>query len=453
MTDAARGPLADMTSASPVPGQVGVRDAPAAVKRRRVRSIVSGSVVNLIEWYDWYVYSAFSLYFAAAFFPRGSQTAQLLNTAAVFAVGFLMRPVGGWLMGQYADRFGRRAALVLSVLLMCFGSLMIAVTPGFATIGIAAPVLLVAARMIQGVSLGGEYAANATYLSEMATASNRGYYGSFQYVTLIMGQLLAMSVLVVLQGVLSESQLQAWGWRIPFAIGGLCAAATFYLQRNIDETTSFSAAAATKKRGSMRALLAQPGAVLTVIGLTIGGTVAYYTFTTYMQKFLVNTAGWSRADATLISAATLFVYMLLQPVCGALSDRVGRRPMLIAFGIAGTIMAVPFLSILSRTTTDFATAFCIVLASLAVISTYTAISGVVKAEMFPTEIRALGVGFPYAVAVSLFGGTVEYIALSLKAAGHEPWFYWYVAASMAISLIVFIRMPDTKRHSRIVEEG
>jgi MFS transporter, MHS family, alpha-ketoglutarate permease len=431
--------------------QVDVQARSVVAQPRRFRSIIGGSLGNLVEWFDWYVYSAFSLYFAAAFFPKGSQTAQLLNASAVFAVGFLMRPVGGWLLGWYADRYGRKAALVGSVLMMCFGSLVIAVTPSYAAIGVTAPILLVGARLLQGLSLGGEYAANATYISEMATASRRGYYASFQYVTLIMGQLLAMAVLVVLQQILSESQLQGWGWRIPFAIGGLCAAATYYLRREIDETTSFTAATTTRRRGSMRGLLAHPRAVLTVVGLTMGGTIAYYTFTTYMQKFLVNTAGWTRADATLMSAATLFIYMLLQPVFGALSDRLGRRALLLAFGAFGTVMTVPFMTTLSRTT-DFATAFVILVAALVVISSYTSISGVVKAEMFPTEIRALGVGFPYAIAVSLFGGTVEYIALSLKSAGHESWFYWYVTICIGVSFMVYVSMPDTKRHSKIRDE-
>src|SRR5579863_4630017 len=182
----------------------------------QIRSIVGGSIGNLIEWYDWLVYSSFSLYFAKAFFPKGSQTAQLLNTAAVFAVGYFMRPIGGILMGTYADRKGRKAALTLSVLLMCLGSLFIAVTPGYSTIGFAAPVVLVAARLMQGISVGGEYGASATYLSEMAPAARRGFFSSFQYVTLQGGQLLATLVLVLLQQVfLSSAQLDAWGWRIP----------------------------------------------------------------------------------------------------------------------------------------------------------------------------------------------------------------------------------------------
>ncbi|MEO8493072.1 MFS transporter, partial [Pseudomonas sp.] len=206
----------------------------------RIKSIFSGSVGNMVEWYDWYVYAAFSLYFAKAFFPKGDTTAQLLNTAAIFAVGFLMRPIGGWLMGLYADRKGRKAALMASVLLMCFGSLIIALTPGYETIGVGAPILLVFARLLQGLSVGGEYGTSATYLSEMATKERRGFFSSFQYVTLISGQLIALGVLIVLQQTLTTEQLYDWGWRIPFVIGALCAIVALYLRRGMEETESFT---------------------------------------------------------------------------------------------------------------------------------------------------------------------------------------------------------------------
>ncbi|MEO8010753.1 MAG: MFS transporter, partial [Dokdonella sp.] len=248
---------------------------------RRLKSIFSGSVGNLVEWYDWYVYAAFSLYFAKAFFPQGDQTAQLLNTAAIFAIGFLMRPLGGWWMGIYADRHGRKAALMASVMLMCAGSLMIALTPGHAQIGIAAPILLIVARLIQGLSVGGEYGTSATYLSEMATREHRGFWSSFQYVTLILGQLLALAVLILLQQVfLTQQQLEDWGWRIPFAIGALCAVSALYLRRNMAETESFvKSQAKPVKTSALRTLMQYPRAVFTVVGLTMGGTLAFYTYT------------------------------------------------------------------------------------------------------------------------------------------------------------------------------
>ena len=415
----------------------------AIADRERLRSIFGGSVGNLVEWYDWYVYSAFALYFAKSFFPPASQTVQLLDAAAVFAVGFLMRPVGGWLMGRFADRHGRRAALTASVFLMCGGSLMVALTPGYAAIGFAAPVLLVVARLLQGLSVGGEYGASATYLSEMAGPGRRGFWSSFQYVTLIMGQLLALGVLLSLQGTMSTASLERWGWRIPFVIGALCAAVALWMRRRLEETTSFRAQHGAR-RGSLRELLAHPRAVATVVGLTAGGTVAFYTFTTYAQKFLVNTTGWSKADATRISALTLSGFMLVQPLVGGLSDRVGRRPVLIAFGVLGTLGTVPLLTALEHAH-SMSSALLLLGAALLAVSGYTAINAVVKAELFPTEIRALGVGLPYAIAVSIFGGTAEYLALRAKSIGHERWYYWYVTLCIAGSLLVYATMGETSR--------
>lgn len=417
--------------------------------RQRLRAIFGGSVGNLIEWYDWYTYAAFAIYFAPSFFPKGDSTVQLLNTAAVFAFGFLMRPIGGWVLGRYADRHGRKAALTLSVLLMCLGSLIIAITPTYQTIGIAAPALLLLARLLQGFSVGGEYGTSATYMSEIATKGRRGFYSGILYVTLIMGQLLALGVLMVLQFfVLDAHQLESWGWRIPFAIGAAAALAALYLRRNLVETDAFKKKSAAAEAGQLTALLRHPREVLIVIGLTMGGTLFFYTFTTYMQKFLVNTVGLSKGESTLVSTANLFIFMLLQPLMGALSDRYGRRPMLILFGVLALFGTVPLLSALSQAH-DAWTAFFLIFIALAISSLYSSISAVVKAELFPVEIRALGVGLPYAITVSLFGGTAEMIALAFKNIGREELFYWYVTACVFCSLLVYIFMRDPQRESRI----
>jgi MHS family alpha-ketoglutarate permease-like MFS transporter len=416
----------------------------------RLRSIFGGSLGNLVEWYDWYAYSSATLYFSAAFFPKANPLVQLLNTSGIFAIGFLMRPLGGWLMGVYADRKGRKGALTLSVMLMSAGSLLIAIVPGYNTIGIAAPLILLLARIIQGVSVGGEYGTSATYLSEMATKRHRGFYSSFQYVTLIMGQLIALGVLVLLQHVfLSSQQLHQWGWRIPFFIGAILAVTVMYLRRGLTESIKLDKEEPSlATRGTFKALLKHPKAVFTVIGLTTGGTVAFYTFTTYMQKFLVTTSKFSKDDATVISSLTLLVFMLLQPVFGILSDKVGRKPLLIGFGILGTLTTVPIMTALGDTG-DFWTAFALIMAALIIVSGYTSINAVVKAELFPVNVRALGVGFPYAIAVSLFGGTAEYIALAFKEDHHQEWFYWYVTACILLSLVLYITMGDTKKYSKI----
>ncbi len=425
----------------------------AHASRHRVRNIIGGSAGNLVEWYDWYVYSAFTLYFAPVFFPKGDSTAQLLNAAAIFAVGFVMRPIGAWIMGIYADRYGRKSGLTLSVTLMCAGSLMIALTPGHAAIGNLAPAMLVIARMLQGLSVGGEYGASATYLSEMAGRHRRGFYSSFQYVTLIAGQLLALCVLLILQVALPEAELKSWGWRVPFAIGAALALFVFYLRRRLAETESFTNAkdSAAPRSSSVSLFRHHPKEALLVMALTAGGTLAFYAYTTYMQKFLVNTSGFSAETATRITAAALFLFMLLQPAVGALSDRIGRKPVMIGFGVGGILFTYPIFRTLEGVQDPF-TAFALVFAALIVVSGYTAINAVVKAELFPAHIRALGVALPYAIANTLFGGTAEYVALWLKTHGMESMFYWYVTALIGVSLIVYARMRDTKGTSLILED-
>lgn len=424
----------------------------AGEMRGRIKSILGGSAGNLVEWYDWYAYAAFTLYFAPHFFPKGDQTTQLLNTAAVFAVGFLMRPIGGWLMGVYADRYGRKAGLTLSVSMMCAGSLLIAVTPGYETIGWLAPALLVFARLVQGLSIGGEYGASATYLSEMAGRKRRGFFSSFQYVTLISGQLIALGVLLILQAMMSEADLESWGWRIPFFIGGALAVIVFWLRRGLAETQSFHNARAQGRRTGVLALLREhPGEFALVMALTAGGTLAFYAYSIYLQKFLVNTSGFDRETASQVNAAALFVFMCLQPLAGALSDRIGRKPLMIGFGVLGVLFTWPIFTTLENVTSP-AAAFALMLGALVIVTGYTSINAVVKAELFPAHVRTLGVALPYALANALFGGTAEYVALWFKGAGFERGFYLYVTAMIGVSLIVYLRMRDTRTHSAILED-
>jgi MFS transporter, MHS family, alpha-ketoglutarate permease len=419
--------------------------------RRRLKAIFVGSVGNLVEWYDFYAYAAFALYFAGAFFPGSDPVVQQLNAAVLFAIGFIVRPIGGWLFGHLADHHGRRNALMISVLLMCFGSLMIAATPTYAAIGVAAPALLGLARLIQGLSLGGEYGTSATYLTEVADEKHRGFYSSFQYVTLIGGQLCAILVLLLLQQVfLTAEQLRAWGWRIPFVVGALLAVTALLMRRNLHETDDFVAAKKTvaRRESSVRALARYPREVLIVVGLTMGGTTAFYTYTTYMQKFLKLSVGLNDTQTTLVTASSLVFALILQPIYGALSDRIGRKPLLIWFGVTGTIGTIPLLFALQSTKSAFV-AFALIATAWLIVAGYTSINAVVKAELFPTKVRATGVGLPYAVTVSIFGGTAESIALWFKSIGHETWFYYYLTAVIATSLFVYASMRDTRHTSAI----
>ncbi|MBN9232432.1 MULTISPECIES: MFS transporter [Phyllobacteriaceae] len=421
--------------------------------RRRIKAIFIGSIGNLVEWYDFYAYTAFALYFAPAFFPSEDPVVQQLNAATLFAAGFIVRPVGGWFFGHLADRYGRRLSLTISVLMMCFGSLIIAFTPTYATIGFAAPVLLALARVIEGLSLGGEYGASATYLSEVADPNHRGFYSSFQYVTLIGGQLCAILVLLLLQNVfLTHEQLVAWGWRIPFVIGALLAIVSAIMRRQLHETEAFVATTAAQKReGALRGLVKYPREVAIVVGLTAGGTAAFYTFTTYMQTFVKQTVGLADLTTTYVIAGSLIFASILQPIYGLISDRIGRKPLLVFFGVAGTLLTVPILTLLASTKSPFV-AFLLICSAWIFTAGYTSINAVVKAELFPTAVRATGVGVPYALTVSIFGGTAPVIALWFKQHGHEQWFYYYLAGVIFVSLLVYVSMRDTK-HASAMDEG
>ena len=412
----------------------------ASERRSRIFSIVGASSGNLVEWFDFYVYAFCAIYFAASFFPSDDPTVQLLNTAGVFAAGFLMRPIGGWFFGRLADRHGRKHSMVLSVTLMCVGSLTIACLPTYDSIGAWAPALLLAARLLQGLSVGGEYGTTATYMSEVAIAGQRGFFASFQYVTLIGGQLLAVLLVVVLQQFLSDEQMRAWGWRIPFVVGAMAAVVSLLLRRSLKETHQADSAP-KEHTGSLKGLFGGHSlAFITVLGYTAGGSLIFYTFTTYMQKYLVNTAGMDKQVASYVMTAALFVFMCMQPLFGALSDRIGRRASMMLFGALGTLCTVPLSIALGQVNSPFA-AFALITVALVIVSFYTSISGLVKAEMFPPHVRALGVGLSYALANAVFGGTAEYAALGLKSLGLESTFYWYVTAMMAIAFLFSLRLP------------
>lgn len=434
-----------MSAVTPVPEGPSASASPphhytAEEKRHRVFSIMAASSGNLVEWFDFYVYAFSALYFASAFFPKSDPTVQLLNTAGVFAAGFLMRPIGGWLFGRIADKIGRKTSMLISVTMMCGGSLVIAFLPTYAQIGAWAPFLLLVCRLFQGLSVGGEYGTTATYMSEVALRGQRGFFSSFQYVTLIGGQLLAVLVIVVLEQLLTEAELKAWGWRIPFVVGAVAAVVALLLRRTLHETQS-AEAKANKEAGTIAGLFKHhTPAFLTVLGYTAGGSLIFYTFTTYMQKYLVNTVHLPIKTASYVMTGALFVYMCMQPVFGALSDRIGRRNNMLLFGGLGALATVPILTALQHTTNPVV-AFVLIIAALAIVSFYTSISGIVKAEMFPPEVRALGVGLAYAVANAIFGGSAEYVALGLKSLGHESAFFWYVSAMMVIAFLVSLRLP------------
>ncbi|MFD5529663.1 MULTISPECIES: MFS transporter [Streptomyces] len=442
-----------MSPSAVAPGsQPGPAPAPPSVdeRKRRRLALVGGSLGNLVEWYDWFVYASFAIYFADSFFPGDNPTTQLMNTAGIFAVGFLMRPVGGWILGRAADRHGRKSALTLTVTMMSVAALLIAVAPTYGQAGYFGALVLLLARLLQGMSIGGEYAASATYLTEASARNRRGLGSSFQYVSMTCGQLLGLGILITMQHTLTTAQLESWGWRIPFVLGALFAVVVFWLRRRLQETDAFQEEAASGEdahddstRGTLKALWQYRRQAGLVMALTLGGTVAYYTYTTYLTKYLVGSAGMPKTTATLVSFTALTLFAVLQPFAGMLSDRIGRRPLLITFAVGCTVGTYPIMTALGSAS-SYWSALGLSLLALVIITGYTSINAAVKAELFPTRVRALGVALPYAIANALFGGTAEYVALWFKNSGHETMFFWYVSGCALISLVTYVLMPDTR---------
>ncbi|MCB5906347.1 MFS transporter [Streptomyces pinistramenti] len=425
------GPLAEA-------GPPGARRPPSPL-----RQLAAASVGNAVEWYDWYAYSFLAVYFAGQVFPEdaGNPLVPLLSSFAVFAVGFFMRPIGGLLMGSVADRRGRRAALTVTILLMGAGSLLVAATPTYATAGVLAPVVLVIARLVQGLSVGGEFAASTTFLVESAGPGRRGLFSSFQYVSTTIGQLLASGTAALLAAQLTEEQMGAWGWRVAFLGGALLSLLGLWIRRGAQETHSAAQQDAARP-GLFEGLRRYPRQSLLICGITAGGTLAYYTWTTYLPTYAQVNAGFDKGDALTVGTISLVFFALLQPLGGMLSDRIGRKPLLLGFALGFAVLAVPLLHLVSDT---FVSLLLVQCAGMVLLTGYTAVAAAVNAEVFPARVRAAGIGFPYSLTVALFGGTAPYVGTWFKSAGHADLFPWYVAVLCLVSFCVYLTLPETAR--------
>jgi len=426
----------------------------AEQNRRAVLNTLKGSSGNLVEWYDVYIYTVFASYFEKQFFAA-EDTNSTIYIYAIFAVTFLMRPVGSWFFGRYADRYGRRAALVFSVSLMAGCSFVIAITPTRASIGVFAVGILILCRLVQGFATGGEYGTSATYMSEAATRERRGFFSSFQYVTLIGGHVLAQFTLLLLFSFFTEDQIRDFGWRIPFVIGGLGALVVLWLRRTMDESLSteqLSEARSGKEAGSLRTLFVEYWRPLLLCFLiTMGGTIAFYTYSVNAPAVIKDTYKDAALTATWINLISLIFLMLLQPLGGLLSDRIGRKPLLVGFGIGGVIWTYVLITFLPLTRNPLLS-FLLVAVGYVILTGYTSINALVKAELFPFHIRALGVGLGYALANSLFGGTSPLIYQVAKAQNQVPLFIGYVTVCIAISLAVYVFVLKNKAETPLDRE-
>ncbi|WP_029110970.1 MFS transporter [Mycobacterium sp. URHD0025] len=427
-----------------------------AETRRAIWNTIRGSSGNLVEWYDVYVYTVFATYFEAQFFDKADKNATVY-VYAIFAVTFLTRPIGSWFFGRFADRRGRRAALTFSVSLMALCSLVIALVPSRETIGVAAPIILILCRLVQGFATGGEYGTSATYMSEAATRERRGFFSSFQYVTLVGGHVLAQFTLLIILTTFSTEQVHEFGWRIGFAIGGVAAIVVFWLRRTMDESLSPEQleaikAGKDKSSGSLRELLNRYWKPLLLCFLiTMGGTLAFYAYSVNAPAIVKTTYKDQAMTATWINLIGLIFLMAIQPLGGMISDKVGRKPLLLWFGIGGVIYTYVLFTYLPQTHSPILS-FLLVAVSYVILTGYTSINALVKSELFPSHIRALGVGVGYALANSIFGGTAPVIYQALKERDLVPWFIGYVTVCIALSLVVYVFFLKNKAETYLDQE-
>lgn len=427
---------------SPVPVSSHGVAAPSDAARPSWRRVIFGAGVgNALEWYDWSVYAIFAPFFAEQFFDPADPVSAMLSTLAVFAVGFVMRPLGGVFFGWFADRIGRQRSMVLAMAITALGSLLIAVSPTHASVGVLASALLLVARLAQGFGLGGEIGASHTFLAESAPAHRRGLWSSSMYVAVTVGVLAATLQAAGLKSVLSPEQMSGWGWRIPFVIGALLGIYAFYLRSGLQETTAFQKEDAAPSQSMLRGIWENRASVLRVVGLTVGGTVLYYTWAIGATSYAITVKGIDPTAALWASVVANLVFIAALPAWGALSDRWGRKPNLIIFSVGLAVLSFPLNWLIQDSAWQLGLATAIALVLLAAV---TSILPAAFAEMFPTRVRASGMALPYSLAVAATGGTAPYLNTYLSSIGLSSMFTVYCIALLAIGLVVAVLMPETR---------
>nr|WP_276146790.1 MFS transporter [Campylobacter coli] len=394
----------------------------------------------MVEWFDFYIYAFTATYFAHTFSTSDNPIVQQINAFGVFAAGFFMRPIGSWLFGSLADKVGRKKSMVVSVVLMALGSFMIAALPSKDVVGDFAIILLLLARLIQGLSVGGEYGIAATYLSELATEGKRGFYSSFQYVTLIGGQLLAVASISIMLFFFSIDEMKDYAWRILFVVGGILALGSLLVRKVMNE--SATQIHKHEDRGTLKALFTSSWKqFLMVLGITAGGSLAFYTITTYTKTFMEN----SGMDKTLVNnlfLGALFILMIIQPLFGYIGDKIGHKRSLIIFCILAFVGIYPIFNLISSNAqSNTSLVFILVVLLFIILSFYTSVAGIFKAKLFPEHVRALGTGLGYAISNAIFGGSAPWVALQFKNAGIENGFFVYIAVLTLLMFIATLCLP------------
>jgi MHS family alpha-ketoglutarate permease-like MFS transporter len=408
------------------------------------KAIVAGAIGNTVEWVDWAIYTTFASVFSKQFFPSGDSTASLLSTLVVFAVGFLMRPVGGAILGAYGDRHGRKKGMTLTISMMAAASFVIAICPGYESIGILAPIVLVLARLVQGFSAGGEFGTSSAFLIESAASGRRAFAGSWQQVSVGGGVLIASALGTVLTSTLDDAALGSWGWRIAFGFGGLLGLVGLWLRVSVPETEAFSrlqSAGRAHRNPLVTMVRDHPKAALRVVGITIAGTLLYYVWVSYMPTYAHVDTGIPLNRALLANTIAVLVFLILLPFGGLLSDRIGRKPTMTAFAAGFLVLAWPAFHFLGG---GFGALLVIEIIGMVFLVGYSANCAVIMAEQFPAEVRTTGIGLPYALAVAVFGGTAPYVTTWLSSSGHRDLVWIYVAAAALVGVIVYATMPETK---------
>lgn len=410
----------------------------------RARDLIAVNAGNTLEWYDWTIYTIFAPYFASQFFRSDDSVSALLATLAVFAVGFITRPLGGWLFGRYADRRGRKTALTLAMAIVAIGSLVIAVSPTYGAVGVLASVILLLARLVQGLAHGGEMGTAVTYLVERAPAGRRALWGSSSWVSVILGTILATLTGLAVTSLLTEAQIESWGWRFAFGLGGILGLYALWLRRQIQETakveTDAAPAAGPRKPLSER-LRPHLSGVAIVMGLSAGGSIMFYTWLIFAPTYAQVARGQDPDSALAAALLAQVVFLVALPLMGLLGDRVGRRPMIIAFGVGFLALSFPLNRMIDG---SFGGLFLAMTIALLLLACLFAVNGAVWAEVFPTAVRAAGVAAPLSLATAIFGGTAPYLNTWFASNDLQDVFIWYLMAVTAITLLTGLLAPETR---------